>query len=1426
MEIGGKVWVDVGATKESNLNGRLHVGEADVNDTMFAGMQVDLHLGDANGQIVATTTTDSEGNYHFYNLDALEKYTVVFTFNGQIYQQTYYKDNLSGGYSNAQEIDRSGFNDRFDKIDSYPNNYDYGGWHAAYGLEVKLKDANGNYIANGQDEDGNNLALTYSDAWNQFLVCATEDKSYEAAYNSLQSWLQSRGVGETDINGVIQYIKDCMISANTRQYPVYDQFVIENIEDPASQPETETAVGRTWNSLYTSASDQSRNVDFGINERGTADLIIQKDVFKATVRVNGKTQTYAYSNKDLSEDGAWEIEIRAADALYNGETRYTREIRKSEYLYDGTIYSTGGTSAKDLKVYITYRIAVRNQSQTYDTVLNEIVDYYDASEYVFDGTLSGNTFTPNEYSDFENSTITSYIGDVNGNYVAPIVVKTESSLGNNRGNTDIGHGYMSEDGSDSPLYISGAQQDVNGDTLTPIVMPVLNEQGEVSGTSAEITKGGGMTYIFLTFEVKKAQDENGMANRVKMDIDVSTGEDKGVGKQNIAEINGYSTYYGDGETVPGTLNADDTVNNIDVNGQKGGYIDTDSTVGNLSAQDINDVGDLILTDDPLTNRTEDDTDKAPNVRLIFPVDSDEPDDPDEPGPDDPDEPGEPEPDDPDEPDTPNDEDQYERVARGYVFEDNRTEESEKAMVGNGRYDESETKINGVTVQLVELIQDVDEDGIPVRDENGNYAYLGEYIWTPRKWENGQWVNAASSTNSGSTRYYSGQGNYEDDHTVAPIISGAGATEISGYTFEDDSTGEYALKGVPAGDYIIRFIYGDTTQTVLTTSDDNAEGKEVVELLNGQNPDNESGYISTSGLNLKSYNGQDYKSTTYQPDITQEGSYNDVYGYGYDANGLNEEKYDTQNYNYTKDAQPEEAVVGEAISNYVNTTDGIDKTINYYYNIAESQVQTGASDAKDVGNTRTDANEYSKGLAGIDGAGEDEKTLVNGRSEVLASGLKVASTDNLEEGATVSPEKQVAMLKELMSNTSIVSQSGVINTEIEWNTTHTDNQETNNAKDYVLEDIDLGLSERPVAQLKMNKEVSNVKITLQDGSILFDTNRPVTNMSYAAHQGHTVTYDPEDPNGSAYRLISVAIANNTTSTPELITTYMDEELMYGARIEVDYTFTITNVGEVDYLDNKFYYTGVTNDTSAENISTTTANTIVDYVTNNIQFLPTHEKNETWSIRTVEDLTSNPADESTDYGTNPVGNNDDLINNRYYDTLNTYNAIVTNKKVGEVALYPEAANIEEEGSTEENADTQEGAEGEENQGPQSSVQATMMLSSTLTPDSGEDTMVYNNLSEIVQVSNTQGRRLKWSITGNQPMSNQDYGSDIPADEETGIYTRVDLVTPTEIDSDSSQEVLILPPTGSDRNYTLWIIVGVVALAIIAGGVILIRRYFKKK
>ena len=89
---------------------------------------------------------------------------------------------------------------------------------------------------------------------------------------------------------------------------------------------------------------------------------------------------------------------------------------------------------------------------------------------------------------------------------------------------------------------------------------------------------------------------------------------------------------------------------------------------------------------------------------------------------------------------------------------------------------------------------------------------------------------------------------------------------------DNAKGYYGFESVPAGDFYIRFIYGDTDRTVLLSSDN-----DVNKVLN------------TKGMNEISYNGQDYKSTTYQTGVDQNNtSYKKVYGFTSDA-------YDTRNF---------------------------------------------------------------------------------------------------------------------------------------------------------------------------------------------------------------------------------------------------------------------------------------------------------------------------------------------------------------------------------------------------------------------------------------------------------------------------------------------------------------------------------------------------
>ena len=80
-------------------------------------------------------------------------------------------------------------------------------------------------------------------------------------------------------------------------------------------------------------------------------------------------------------------------------------------------------------------------------------------------------------------------------------------------------------------------------------------------------------------------------------------------------------------------------------------------------------------------------------------------------------------------------------------------------------------------------------------------------------------------------------------------------------------------------------------------------------------------------------------------------------------------------------------------------------------------------------------------------------------------------------------------------------------EGEYNRTDTDGYTTNSNGSteyqynndhngqYTINNVDLGLSERPKAALELGKKITNVKITLANGNILFDANEAMTDLTW-------------------------------------------------------------------------------------------------------------------------------------------------------------------------------------------------------------------------------------------------------------------------------------------------------------------------------------------
>ncbi len=1353
MQIGGRVWLEAVEPKTGDYNGRYKATDSD-NDKPFAGIQVELYQSD--GTLVATTTTDKDGRYRFYGskkilddggelkingrqhfellINPLKQYYVVFEYDGQRYQATYYRNDISkpGGFSNAREVGRETYNAKFKEIYSGNANYQTTQstsnpgasgtalvWRRAYSTDHKIAKDDGTYATTGEkNEEGKDIALTYEDVYKKFLELATsnevgqpkandnckvwQSRSYAEILSDsgeLKTWLEGKGV-KNEFDSIKKFIMDSLMKSSTQKdqdgntilYPKYDKFVVKelyntNSSDYKSATTKTIKVGNTYTYLYSINYDMARYVDFGLCNRLKADIRLQKDVYKTTLIVNGKKEEYKYAERDLSanpNNNNWDIRVRAADNLYNGTTSYNRDVRASEYL----LGEENVGANRVLQAYVTYRIAFKNVGDV-DVKVKEIVDYYDADGYTYDGNnkfISDNTF----------------IGDYDAKKTKDLTVSTTGLKDRTRSadNKLKADGYNYEE-----LYLTGMDS-----LLTP----------------------GNVSWVYVTFKVNN--DDKG---KIKLDYDkdpYTTSAEEinnaiGIGKQNIAEINAYETYYrGDSRKteIPNYLKPvkdnngkikDYELVKTDVSGKVAGLIDNDSNPGNLSRLDLDANGNLIVEKTTkkiegkagivASDRQEDDTSQAPNIRLIID----------------------------------NDESEIRRL-QGYVFDDKRTENNEttgNATIGNGKYDDEEEKVNGVRVQLVEIVSDVDEIGV----SKHNYAYQ-EKIWESYTYD----PNTNELSQTDDSRYSSGDGK------TKIIINGPKGTifEVKDNEKLALNDGNYVLKSLPAGDFYIRFVYGDDYGTVLT-NDANSDVNKVVGL---------------TGRNAKSYNGQDYKSTVYQKDIDQSGEYHGITGYT---------NYLGQNYTLA--------------NNVLNN--GTDVKSMYYYNISASKASNNVSDAKDVGHYRVRSNNFSKGA--------DGSTLLNKRAEVLASFEKLSSYapssdpiinggDNASYGYDGNggkvydyfnneyyKQQQKSMIDQFRENTYVVSQTGIINTEIEMDRNESQydlEQKDTKTLNYTIDNINFGLTERPKAQLKLNKEVENYNLTLQNGQVLFDTVQSVNNLSFSGHVQHTA----EKENG-LFKADQPRVGRPGNGNSEIIQNYVDNEMLYNATVNIIYKLTVENVSETDYKDEEFYYTGKETNKS-ENISKTSAVKVVDYVSNTIKFDKAVQNQ--WNTTSYDDLV--PSKDASEEDKN-------LVNRLYYPELETYDTILTTDTLG----------------------------GELEPGQKKETKLT--LATQTSANNNDNNLVYNNMAEIIATSNDVGRRCVYSIPGNEEMADQSLKNDA-AEYAKSPLRRLQVA---EIDADSSQEIRLLPPTGEEIDNTKYSIGLTFLLSISLASVAAIKNLLNK-
>lgn len=443
-------------------------------------------------------------------------------------------------------------------------------------------------------------------------------------------------------------------------------------------------------------------------------------------------------------------------------------------------------------------------------------------------------------------------------------------------------------------------------------------------------------------------------------------------------------------------------------------------------------------------------------------------------------------------------------------------------------------------------------------------------------------------------------------------------------------------------------------------------------------------------NEKNYNKYTYKvvkeETTdqngeYRFKDVEKGYYYVLFGYGLDdATVLTNNKENETNKILGKTGSNTKSYNGQDYkstifqANLENGEYDLEKIKEYDKNLNDKYV----SDAIDDWERVKEVNEYSK-------------IQTNHIAEVLASPTKVPTYLGEQYGSDLMGR----LVDELTTNT--------------WKIAKTPKIEVTEVKGGErIPNVDLGLVERPKTQLQITNNVENVKVTLSDGSIVFDATQTAE-----ATKGNETKNVIWKSNRSATKGI----------TGGFIHLYLDEELMYGATIQITYKMQINELNDyVEYEGLEYYAKGRTN--SGIKVESK-AKKLVCYIPNKMQFNKTQSGD--WNaITDINEII--PAEEKD--GEN-INNN--LVNYRLKDTISSQSNTISKIEADNI----NNAYLNNNMLTISQLITKEGAQGG-----------------------------YECKVEIVELENAVGRRMETSIVGNFNPANDPVENDEAKAEDVAV------------------------------------------------------------
>lgn len=329
INLSGKVFED----NQTNGKEGGQPGIYDNKDKVMQNIKVTL-INKNNGAIIqGPQDTKADGSYIFKNVRIadLDKYSIKFEYDGLVWTnipptQTMSRTN-AGSKAKEKETDRTKFNNGFATV-----------------------------VGNG-DDTGKTIKTENGDARNLYYDATVFEKGKKSTLKKIYS----------DENGkiVIWDVKNEPLKKY--YYPI--------------EADTETAKLNYFNNLYNKSANnyydyryvtEIGNNNLGLMRREQPDIALVNDIENIKVSLNGESQIYQYRNryKNLNETPqGYEVGVKFGNPY--GSRNYTRPIYQSDYKFRNS------DESKELQVFITYRLILKNQSAGLNAKVNNLANYYD-----------------------------------------------------------------------------------------------------------------------------------------------------------------------------------------------------------------------------------------------------------------------------------------------------------------------------------------------------------------------------------------------------------------------------------------------------------------------------------------------------------------------------------------------------------------------------------------------------------------------------------------------------------------------------------------------------------------------------------------------------------------------------------------------------------------------------------------------------------------------------------------------------------------------------------------------------------------------------------------------------------------------------------------------------------------------------------------